>query len=99
VAGIVRGFGGSLRPSSTLQTISPEHPNKNRVPVLRSKRSIDFAGKNGIRLRNENRSANDPDTISIAIMVAISNQKSRIDFTGKNAVRFSQKNRDPLIKS
>jgi hypothetical protein len=50
-------------------------PVSSRDPVCRSKSQIDFTGKIGIRLRNENRSLIFPERFSIAIVIAIAVSK------------------------
>jgi len=95
VAGIVRGYEGSLRPLSTLQTISPEHANKNRLPVLKSKRSSILPEKTG----SDSEMKIDPRMIRIQFQSrswlrfqmknrgSILPEKTRCDFFFKIAIR------------
>jgi hypothetical protein len=51
-------------------------------------KTVQAASKNAARFCNENRSWSFRKFFSIAIVIAISNEKSLIDFAGKNAERF-----------
>jgi hypothetical protein len=54
-------------------------PVFNHRSILRSKSLIDFTGKIGIRLRNENRLLIFPERFSFAIVIAIAVLKSGSD--------------------
>jgi hypothetical protein len=61
-------------------------PVFNRDPI-KKKSQIDFAGKTGIRLRNENRLLIFPERFSIAIAIAFSKTRTRFPFGAREIFR------------